>query len=263
MSDDELDLGGNLFEEPEDFRPKEPESHFSEYQRIAGKTLPEKITLKLVGKSPLWGHLLWNAGKYTADYLDKNGAELVTGKRVLELGAASGLPSLVCGLNDAALVVCTDYPDPDLLSHIQYNVDSCEGLAKKGNVVVKGFIWGNDEQELLHTKKNTETTAAGITEDDKFDLIILSDLVFNHTEHRKLLTNCRNALKRLGVVLNVFSPHRPALLEADLKFFETCEEFEFKAELQEMVNWKPMFDEDEETVEIRSRVYCHKLYPQW
>lgn len=257
---DDLELGGDLFQEPEGFLPPPPESHFVTYERKSGT--PSQITLKLVGKSPLWGHLLWNAGKYTAQYLDDNADRLVTSKKVLELGAAAGLPSLICAVNNALRVVCTDYPDPDLLSHILYNVDHCKGLDPK-KIVVKGFIWGQDETQLCYDELKEEDWPCEIEEDAKFDLIILSDLVFNHTEHLKLLTNCRRALKRDGVALVVFSPHRPKLLEDDLAFFTECENFDFKAKKIEQVNWKPMFEEDDETIEIRSRVYCYELIPQW
>lgn len=259
MSDTELDVG--LFEEPENFRPAPPESHFVEYERIAGKSNPSSIKLKLVGTSPLWGHLLWNAGKFTANYLDEHAEELVTGRRVLELGAAGALPSLVCAVNGASEVVSTDYPDPDLVSHIQYNFDHCEGIPKETKVRVQGYIWGNDPRALCY--EDAEKAPKEIKEEDKFDLVILSDLVFNHTEHLRLLQTCRDSMKPTATALVVFSPHRPHLLEKDLEFFETCEQFQLKAEKIALVNWKPMFEEDEETAEIRSRVYCYKLHPQW
>lgn len=263
MSDDEYDLGGGMFEEPKDYAKPPPESHFVEYERVAGKTNPSKIKLKLVGSSPLWGHLLWNAGIYTANYLDERADELVKGKRVLELGAAAGLPSLICAVNGASKVVSTDYPDADLLSHIQYNVDHCEGIPKTTDVQVKGFIWGQDVASLCYDEVDPSKLPTTVEESAKFDLIILSDLVFNHTEHHKLLRSCRESLKKNGFALVVFSPHRPHLLDADLEFFKTCEQFDFKAEKVEQVNWKPMFEEDEETSEIRSRVYSFKLIPQW
>lgn len=258
MSDTELDAG--LFEEPEDFRPPPPESHFVEYERLNNKGT---IRLKLVGKSPLWGHLLWNAGKYTANYLDEHAVELVKGKKVLELGAAGALPSLVCGVNGASKVISTDYPDPDLMSHIQYNIDHCEGFPEGTVVKAQGYIWGNDVNALCYDDKEEGDLPREVKEEDKFDLIILSDLVFNHTEHLKLLKTCRDSLKSTGVGLVVFSPHRPHLLENDLEFFKTCEQFDFKAEKIACVNWKPMFEEDEATAEIRSRVYCFKIHPQW
>lgn len=264
MSDDEFDLGGGLFEEPEDFLPPPPpESHFVEYERIEGKTSPSKIQLRLVGSSPLWGHLLWNAGKYTANYIDEHAGEICTGKKVLELGAAAGLPSLVCGLNGAREVVCTDYPDPNLITNIQYNVDHCEGLAESSNVKVFGYIWGKDVRSLCYAGTEEGNFPESVKEEDKFDFVILSDLVFNHNQHGELLRTCRQSMKQDATALVVFSPHRPHLLQDDLEFFTTCEEYELKAEKVEQVNWTPMFEEDDETAEIRARVYCYKLIPQW
>ncbi|KAK6458954.1 putative methyltransferase-domain-containing protein [Scheffersomyces xylosifermentans] len=258
MSDDEINFDGGLFEEPENFLPPPPESHFASYERKVNAS-PTKIDLKLVGKSPLWGHLLWNAGIYTADYLDAH-AEFVKGKKILELGAASGLPGIICALNEAKQVVSTDYPDADLLSHIQYNFDVLEksGDISKDSYEVQGYIWGNDVKPLMHVQENEE-----IKEDDKFDFIILSDLVFNHTEHFKLLKTCRQSLKKTGKCFVVFSPHRAHLLKNDLQFFETSKEFDFKPECIEMVQWTPMFEEDQETAEIRARVYAYFLVPEW
>jgi nicotinamide N-methyltransferase len=56
-SDDE-ELG--LFKEPQDFYQPEQESTFVEHQlHLSG----EVLRLRLVGHNPLWGHLLWNAGR--------------------------------------------------------------------------------------------------------------------------------------------------------------------------------------------------------
>ena len=257
MSDIEsLGEAAGLFEEPEDFLPPPPKPHFAEYQRShitkESKSDVKDINLRLVGTSPLWGHLLWNAGIYTANHLDSH-PELIKGKTVLELGAAAALPSVICALNGAQMVVSTDYPDPDLMQNIDYNIKSNvpEGF---NNVTTEGYIWGNDYSPLLaHIEKIGNNNG-------KFDLIILSDLVFNHTEHHKLLQTTKDLLAEKGQALVVFSPHRPKLLEKDLEFFELAKnEFHLVPQLIEMVNWKPMFDEDEETIEVRSRVYAYYL----
>jgi len=44
--------------------------------------------------------MLWNAGRVVSTYLETH-TGLVLGKRVLELGAGAGLPSLVCALRGA------------------------------------------------------------------------------------------------------------------------------------------------------------------
>lgn len=249
MSDVESLTGGNLFDEPEDFRPPPPQAHFAHYEResISSKSKSQKkeIELRLVGSSPLWGHLLWNAGIYTAKHLDKH-PELVLGKNVLELGAAGALPSVVAGLIGAKQVVCTDYPDADLIDNIKHNAEGLE------NVAVEGYIWGNEYDDIIKHLDDMK--------DKKFQLVILSDLVFNHTEHDKLLKTTEDLLAKNGKALVVFSPHRTHLLDADLAFFTKAEEeYNFNAEKIEMVNWTPMFEGDPGPAEIRSRVYAYYL----
>ncbi|KAG7892702.1 hypothetical protein KL925_000876 [Ogataea polymorpha] len=267
MSDGELGLDGGLFEEPENFRPPKPEAHYQKYTRTHKQVLAEidEIKLRLVGKSPLWGHLLWNAGIYTANYLEKHAQELITGKTVVEFGSAAALPSLLCSINGARKVVATDYPDPDLLENIQINVDSLVDKELTSRIIVQGFIWGNDTEEI---KATLESTA---------DLIIMSDLVFNHSEHHKLLKSAKELITPLrdisqprsgGKCLVVWSPHRPKpqMVENDFKFFTDAKElFDFDVEFVEMVHWDhPMFPEDPpETEEIRKRVYCYILHPTW
>lgn len=255
MSDNEdLELNAAMFEEPEDFLPEKPKSHHAVHIRKIANADPPEIRLLLVGLSPLWGHLLWNAGKYTADYLDEHRKDLVEGKRILELGAAAALPSLVCAINNASLVVCTDYPDPDLISNIEQNFTGIASQSAKYSV--QGYIWGNDVSPLFCRSLEGE-----VSESEKFDLVILSDLVFNHTEHAKLLETCRLTVKRTGKCLVVFSPHRPALLNEDLNFFTKCEEYGFKAERIDLIQMKPMFEEDDATADIRARVYSYFLIP--
>ena len=91
-----------LPEEPADFLPPPPPPTTTTHTLT---TAPhETLALRLVGHNPLWGHHLWNAGLVISTYLETHAARLVAGKRVLELGAGAGLPSLVCALRGAAKV---------------------------------------------------------------------------------------------------------------------------------------------------------------
>ncbi|GMG39246.1 unnamed protein product [Ambrosiozyma monospora] len=117
---------------------------------------------------------------------------------------------------------------------------------------------------------------------DKFDLIILSDVIFNHSEHYKLLQTCKDLIQPLrtnetktktkiqrsgGQILVAFSPHRPKLFDADMDFFNKAasNEFKFDVEFVELTMWEPLFkdDLDESTKELRSRVYFYVLHPTW
>lgn len=164
------------------------------------------VHLRLVGSHPLWGHYLWNAAPTLTQYLEEHRA-CVADKDVLELGAASGLPSIVCDKLGARRVVSTDYPDPNLMQNLAHNLEQngCEAP----HTVAQGYIWGADVAPLLaHAPEG-------------FDLILMSDLIFNHQAHPALLDTVDRCLaKRPGAqVLVFFSHHRPHLAERDLAFF--------------------------------------------
>jgi predicted nicotinamide N-methyase len=67
----------------------------------------------------------WQAGIIVSRFLESH-PELIENKRVLELGAGAGLPSLVCSKIGASFVVVTDYPDPDLVDNLRYNIMTFE-----------------------------------------------------------------------------------------------------------------------------------------
>lgn len=248
MSDSEEEVPVELFQEPEGFIKPFPEPTFETYHRLPENirpNQPSEVKVRLVGKSPLWGHLLWNAGIVTAEYLDSH-PEIVENRAVLELGAAAALPSLICSLT-ANNTVITDYPDPELIQNIECNVKHLqESVSFHLKVIVSGYIWGNDTSELLDLNGG-----------HKYDFIILSDLIFNHTEHRKLIKCCSELLTDDGKLFVVFTPHRPKLYHKDLEFFETAKEMAgFKS--TQIINKKclePMFEEEEETKELRSMVF--------
>ncbi len=269
MEDDSLDVPLSLFDEPENFYKPPPEPTFITYSRVSSQLhpipKPRDLTVRLIGKSPLWGHLLWNAGKSTTNHLDANGDTLCKGKNVLELGAAAALPSFIAAINDAKKLVITDYPDPDLLENIKYNVNNCTALTDdmRSKMIIEGHIWGSEPEQLLRFINPDISNSSDFK--IKFDLIILSDLIFNHTEHHKLLTTCKETIAPDGIIFAVFSPHRPKLIKKDFAFFEMAEtEFNFKCDKIIEQKWSPMFDEDDpDTVEIRSMVYGYFLRPNW
>ncbi|PRT55676.1 Protein N-methyltransferase NNT1 [Wickerhamiella sorbophila] len=241
---------GDLFAQPEPEPQPVDLPSFVDYERHLSSVVPQKINLRLVGKNPLWGHLLWNAGKVSAEYIDEHSKEL-EGKTVLELGAASALPSLLASLS-AQNVVATDYPDPDLLENIECNIKTLKKDAgRELPICAQGYIWGNETQALLNAPGQNGR---------KFDFIILSDVVFNHTEHEKLIRTCKETLAPAGQVLVVFTPHRPKLFEKDLAFFSLAEDNGFVCEKLFEKELKPMFEEDEESVHIRSMVFAHLLH---
>lgn len=225
---------------------------------------PKTLNIRLVGSHPLWAHHLWNASKVFARFFDDN-KELCRDKTILELGAGGALPSLVAAANGASKVVITDYPDKELIDNIQYNVDT--NLPGNQNVAVQGYVWGTATNALKEQLPEGRST---------YDVIILSDLVFNHSQHHAMLRTCHELLTPdTGRVYVFYTHHRPHLAHRDVEFFSIAQRpytpnvdpddretvgYGFEADhfIQEKMN--VMFEEDPGDVEVRSTVHGWKLW---
>lgn len=84
----------------------------------------------------------------------------------------------MCVLAGSSKVIVTDYSDEGLLDNLRFNVDvNLEGEEKE-RIAVDGHVWGQSVDPLLgHLPKG-----------QKYDLLILSDLVFNHSQVRHFLS---------------------------------------------------------------------------
>ncbi|KAF8873886.1 putative methyltransferase-domain-containing protein [Infundibulicybe gibba] len=248
---DDLSLGAVFTEPP---RPPTPEASVSIYNREVVRDEHEwdTIRINLVGAHPLWGHHLWNAARAFATYLDEN-SELYRGRTVLELGAGGGLPSLVAVKNGASKVVMTDYPDAELIANMELNVRENTPQSLRERVVVQGYIWGHPIHRLIASNPSPA-----------FGLIILSDLVFNHSQHDALLKTCDLALDRhpSSSVLVFFTHHRPHLAHRDMQFFTKASDGGWRCEEILTRKFPPMFPEDSGDEEVRATVHGWKLTRQ-
>ena len=113
----------------------------------------------------------------------------------------------------------------------------------------QGYLWG---------------ASLSINMSASFDLLILADVVFNHTEHAKLVSSIHLMLRRTSTsrVLVFFTPYRPWLLEKDLEFFKSAKEGGFVVEkVLETVMEKAMFVDDRGDELLRRTVFGYEL--QW
>ncbi|KZT10552.1 uncharacterized protein LAESUDRAFT_644482 [Laetiporus sulphureus 93-53] len=262
----------SIFTEP--LRAPSPEPTISIYQREAANsntsqdTYWSKIEIRLVGSHPLWGHHLWNASRAFASYLDVN-PELYRDRAVLELGAGGGLPGLVTALNGAHTVVLTDYPDASLLDNLKHNVETNIPSTSRQRVHVQGYIWGRPIGPLLKPLD-------GSTGRSGYDLIMMSDLIFNHSQHDALLQTCEQALSsssrdsltttpeknatfRSGLpspcLLVFYTHHRPHLAHRDMDFFSKARQRGWLCEEILTQKFPPMFPDDPGDEEVRSTVH--------
>lgn len=89
---------------------------------------------------------------------------------------------------------------------------------------------------------------------DGFDVLILADLLFNHSEHAKLIKTVEFTLKRSpsSKAYVFFTPYRPWLLDKDLAFFDLASKAGFTVtKTLEKVMEKVMFEEDPGVSNIR------------
>lgn len=239
----------NMFKEPDNYYAPDKAATFTTYTTLQGV----KVPLRLVGSNPLWGHLLWNAGQVIARYLEENAASLVRGKTVLELGAGAGLPSLISAICGAKQVLVTDYPDQELIDNLQHNIEHAIDPGVRHNISTEGYLWGNDVASLTEVLEEPEKL---------FDLLILADILFNHSEHEKLVLTLQKTLSREAEAraLVFFTPYRPWLLEKDLKFFEFAQSAGFQvSKLFEHVMDRVMFPEDPGDEILRRTVFAYEL----
>ncbi|KAI5478429.1 putative nicotinamide N-methyltransferase [Pseudohyphozyma bogoriensis] len=252
---------------------------------------PAEVQVGLVSGHPLWGHILYPAAIAMSRFLELHSSALLRGdrqaeskgksraKNVLELGAGGGLPGLVAALEGAANVVISDFPDPSLVNNLAKNVKvnvTSAGSPSVANTVAEGYTWGSSPSTLLSHLPTGEA----------FDLILLSDLVFNHSQHSALLDSCLACLSPLPTptdttktpyspmqpdidlstpetlatpaLLCFYSHHRPTeeLIAADLGFLTTAKAKGWKVERV----WKdtgagPAFPEDAGDLCIRGTVH--------
>jgi len=166
------------------------------------------------------------------------------------------LPSLVCTEMGARKVVVTDYPDPDLVKNLWKNIDefySSKDRAEERKIVAEGYCWGADAAPLLaHLPPLAESKTPG------FEVLILADLLFNHSEHGKLVSTIEATLENTeeAKALVFFTPYRPWLYAKDMAFFDLARERGFVVEkvLEEKME-KVMFEQDPGDEELRRTVF--------
>ncbi|EKM77139.1 hypothetical protein AGABI1DRAFT_77552 [Agaricus bisporus var. burnettii JB137-S8] len=241
-----LDLDA-MFPEPD--RPPTPPPTFSTYTRhISGSDLKD-IRIRLVGSHPLWAHHLWNASRSFAAFLDQT--RFCESRTTLELGAGGALPSIIAALTGSTTTVITDYPDQPLLANILYNVSQNVPL-RNDRVFVTGYIWGQNTTPLLKLLSEGR---------DGFDVIMLSDLIFNHSQHDALLDTCEQVLSSSpGAAVFVFySHHRPHLAHRDMEFFDKARRRGWSTDKIVEETYPPMFPDDPGDEAVRSTVHGWKL----
>ena len=134
------------------------------------------------GHRLLFSHHLWNAGLQLAEFIDDGGVGgcewEVTGQKVLEMGAGTGLAGLLAALRGANEVVLTDYPASEVLANLRANVRgvvAAQGKDLVAELRVQGHEWGELDDEFSRKERG------------EFGRILIADCLWMPWEHEKLL----------------------------------------------------------------------------
>ncbi|GAO14971.1 uncharacterized protein UV8b_00521 [Ustilaginoidea virens] len=271
--DDENETYGTglLMQDPRDYYPPSPPPTKQVFTMQGGK----QITLHLVGHSPTEAHHLWNGAKFMADYFEHDPSR-VAGKSVLELGAGAGLPSLVAAILGAGRVVMTDFPDPDLVANMQKNIDACDETVEPRGLIERtvdavGFVWGADAEPLLARLGGPRRGQEGDEDEDedvhghghghgqscRFDVLVLADLLFRHSEHGALVRTIKETMRRSrgSVAYVFFTSYRPWKQDLDMKFFDVARDAGLEVEqVSERKLDRPLFEGDPGDLEVQKTV---------
>ncbi|KAF7308408.1 hypothetical protein HMN09_00689600 [Mycena chlorophos] len=154
-----------------------------------GPTITLKTPDTAAANWALHASSIWIASRFLAEHIDYLGlhehiASNPTNRRVkmLELGASAGLPSIaVAKTHPEVSVVVTDYPDEALIATLAENV-ARNGVS--GNCRALPFGWGTDPSELFGP------------DEEKFDVVVAADTLWNSEFHGIFVESLHATLKR-------------------------------------------------------------------
>lgn len=200
-----------------------------------------------------FAHLLWNGGKLLAEYLGREPG-VVRGKRVVELGCATALPSLVSLRMGCAFCCLADLPRPELLEVVRANVVANAGTFGSGAYEVRGYQFNvfspkaltmpaaeydetyREAPKVWPTRgPSGSTIASSIVRQVRrrvskpasssrgalaYDVALVADMIYLHSLHSQLLETLSSVLRPGGVAFLTFMHRFEGKEDDDLKFFE-------------------------------------------
>lgn len=175
---------------------QEPEINFGDHGEKAIVNFPNHspmIELEIADidakNFSLFAHYIWKSSILMSKLL-LAAPSIVAGKRVLELGAGVGIPSIVA-LRLGAMVISSDYPDENLISRLKFNLQQNHC----GDYQVIGHEWGEEE------------TISLLLNQGQFDVILMADTLWMSHQHHNLLKDLQKLLKPKGIIFGVAGLH--------------------------------------------------------
>jgi nicotinamide N-methyltransferase len=186
-------------------------------------------------KKVLFATYVWNGAKVLGEFILSDGAPMISGRTVVELGAGAGIPS-ICAYHAGALRVCaTDYPVDDLIDNLQSNIERNvpEAAVRDKRVATQGYMWNTDARDVLKMSRDN----GGLANEDAYvkdmqslsppsvgyDVAIAAECLWKHDIHAELIHSLSSLVRPGGKVIISFSNHIPGLEKEDISFFAKAE----------------------------------------
>jgi len=253
INDDDFLSFGNLFDDADDVAVTDQDGDEATQEVTIAQHTYRLQTPPDVGT--LFAHQVWSGSKFLADFLASHAEEYVQGKRTVEFGAGTALPSLVALSAGSQLSVITDYPDETVLQAIKetvgYNWISC-GEPLLGRVAVVGHEWGTDTDAVFQaaskTLGTTSTDRDNESDDLRFNLAIFSECLWMHRTHAALAQSLSQLLSQESYAIATYAHHVPGCEEKDDAFFSLCKDYNFFVVHEESQEMAYMWDSGKTTV---------------
>lgn len=145
----------------------------------------------------LFAHYLWNAAVVAADLIENGSSNdrsndspfKMTGKKVLELGAGTALPSVLAALSGASAVTVTDHPDSPALTTGAIAANMATNLSVNGKartacqLSIRGYAWGSEAMYSASQYGRPVSSSA----DERFDRMLMCDCLWMPHQHNNLV----------------------------------------------------------------------------
>lgn len=225
-------------------------------QKSLSKTKNNKIRLFLPNStSYLMAQFVWQSSITLSEYLIKN-PELIKNKKIIELGAGSGLPSLVSFCLEPQFIICTDYPEKEILKTLHKNfAHNFETDKFNDHFAIKGLKWGDqnfkvlesvdyfDSNQTLESHLRTDFQGTGVFQsselkDYTFDVILMADTLWLKNEHEHLIKTMKDLCRKNETdIICAFMNHDNDE-KVSKNFFNLCLKDDFKIVQKHEIKWR-------------------------
>ncbi len=154
---------------------------------------------------PYYAHL-WDSAHGLCEYMVDN-AELITGKRVLELGCGLAMPSLLAAKLGASSVLATDF-HPDVGPFVERNVVHND---LQDRVSYAPFNWHETPADSVQSSVSAQASKGAVRE--VVDVILASDVLYEDAAIKPFVRRAAN-LCRIGGTILLADPGRTRLEHA-------------------------------------------------